>query len=71
MDSTADPFRGVICVATKVEDDDGLPYALQRLVLTGSKKYPHKVEKELSHLFCLSNVQMNTDIHSLPEHDTS
>ena len=37
-------FRGVICLATEVHDDDGLPDALQRLVLKGSQKYPNKVK---------------------------
>ena len=31
-------------MATEVHDDDGLPDALQRLVLKGSQKYPNKVK---------------------------
>ena len=37
-------FRGVICLATEVQDDDGLPNALQHRVLSGSQKYPAEVQ---------------------------
>ena len=46
VDAKDEYFRCVVCLATEVHDDDGLSYALQHLVLQGSKKYP-KVSRGL------------------------
>ncbi|XP_069360181.1 uncharacterized protein C05D11.1-like [Maniola hyperantus] len=33
---------GNICLATEAHDDNGLPYALEHLILLGSERYPYK-----------------------------